>query len=149
MAVLRHLRDALPIQINFADAFDAREHVIHGLAAEANEFRANDSRNKIARHIENLLRRGAIESLTENRGHGAGKRLHFWAKRHANVCSAVFIHVQVNADRIRTFLIFAHIDKIKILVFARLPFLRVAGIRHERLASLIFRQRFKQIDDLV
>ena len=60
----------------------------------------------------------------------------------------VFIHVQVNADCVRALLIFAYIDEIKILALARLLPFRIVRIRNERFASLIFRQRFKKIDDL-
>ena len=54
--LLRHLRHALPVQPNFADAFYPREDVIHSLAAEAQQFRAHDARHKIAGQIQNLLR---------------------------------------------------------------------------------------------
>ena len=147
--MLRHLRHALPVQPDFADAFDAREDVIDRLAAEAHQFRADDARHEIARQIENLLRRRAIEPFAKNRRHRAGKRLHFRPERHANVRLAVFIHMQINADRVRAFLIFAHIDKIELLAFARLLFLRVVRVGNERLAPFIFRQRLKEIDDLV
>src|SRR5262245_51668322 len=89
----RHVRHALTVQINFADALYPREHVIHSLAAESHEFRADDAHHKITRQIENLLRRRAIESLAENRRHRASERLHFRAEGHANVCLAFFIDV--------------------------------------------------------
>ncbi len=52
---LRHLRHALPIQPDFANAFDAREDVINGLTAETHQFRADDAGDEITREIENLL----------------------------------------------------------------------------------------------
>ena len=48
---LRHLRHALPVQPNFADAFYPREDVIHSLAADAHQFRADNARHEITRQI--------------------------------------------------------------------------------------------------
>jgi hypothetical protein len=47
----RHLRHALAIEINFADAFDARQNVIHRLTADAHQFRAHNASHEIARKI--------------------------------------------------------------------------------------------------
>ncbi len=146
---LRHLRHALPVYPNFADAFYPREDVIHSLAAEAHQFRAHDARHKITRQIQNLLGTRAVEPLAKNRCHRASERLHFRAERHANVCLALFVDVQINADCVGAFLVFAHIDEIKILALTRLLSFRIVGVRNERLAPLIFRKRFKEIDDLV
>ena len=54
---LRHLRHALPVQPNFADAFDPSEDVIDCLAADAEEFRTHDACHEIVGKIENFLRR--------------------------------------------------------------------------------------------
>ena len=91
----------------------------------------------------------SFEPFAENRGHGAGKRLHFRTERHANVRPAVFIHVQINADRVRAILVFPHIDKIKILALARLLLLRVVRVRNKCLAPLILGKAVEEIDDLV
>ena len=56
----RHMRHALSVHPNFADAFYPREDVIDGLAAQPHEFRADNARHKITRQIENLLRRRAV-----------------------------------------------------------------------------------------
>jgi hypothetical protein len=146
---LRHLRHALPIEPNFADAFDACEHVVDRLTADSHQFRADDSPDEIARKIENFLRRRAFEAFAKNRRHGAGKRLHFRAERHANVRSTVFIDVQINAHRVCAFLVFPHIDKFKVFALTRLLFLRVVRIGHECFAPLVFRERLKEVDDLV
>src|SRR5207244_7844605 len=50
---------------------------------------------------------------------------------------------------LRAFLIFSYIDQIEILVLTRLLLLRVVRIGNERLAPLIFRERFEQVDDFV
>src|SRR6266700_4901673 len=63
---LRDFGHSLPIQIHFADAFDAREHVVNRLAADAHQFRANNARHEIARQIEDLPRRGAFETFAKN-----------------------------------------------------------------------------------
>jgi hypothetical protein len=47
----RHLRHALAIEINFADAFDARQNVIHRLTADAHQFRTYNASHEIARKI--------------------------------------------------------------------------------------------------
>ncbi len=146
---LRHFCHALPIKVNFADTFDAREHVIHRLAADAHQFRTHDACHEIARQIENFLRSRPFEAFAKDRGHRAGKRLRFGAKRHAEVCLALFIDLQINTNRISAFLIFSYVDKIEPLAFARLLLLRVVRVRDQRLAPLIFRKRFEEIDDLV
>jgi hypothetical protein len=148
-AVLRHLLHALSVEPNFANAFDAREYVIDGLAANAHQLRPNDAGHEIAREIENFLRRRAFESLAKNRRHRAGKCLHFRTECHANVSPAVFIYVQINADRVRAFLVFPHIDKIEVLALARLLLLRVVRVRDKCLAPLILGERLEEIDDLV
>ncbi len=145
---LRYLRHALAVEINLTNAFDAREHVINRLAANAHQFRADDARHEIARKIENLLWRRAFEAFAKNCRHGAGKRLHFRTKRHANLRLAVFIDVEINADRVHAFFIFTNIDEVEFFTFAWLLLLRVVRIGNERLAPLIFRQRFEEIDDL-
>ncbi len=146
-SALRHLRHALAVQPHLADAFDPREYVINCLAADAHEFRTNDASHEIAGKIENFLRSRAFESFAKNRGHRAGKRLHFRAKSHPNVRFAILIHVQINAHGVRAFLVFSHIDEIELLAFARLLLLRVVRVGHQRLAPFVFRQRFEQIDD--
>jgi hypothetical protein len=57
--------------------------------------------------------------------------------------------MQINAHRVRAFLVFAHIDKIEVLALARLLFLRVVRIGHERLAPLILGKRLEEVDDLI
>ena len=145
---LRNLRHALPVEPDFADAFDACEHVINGLTANAHQLRADDAPDEIAREIENFLRRRAFQSLAKNRCHGAGKRLHLRTERHANARSAVFVHVQIYADRVCAFLIFPHIDKLEVLALARLLLLRVVRISYECLAPLILGEHLKEVDDL-
>ena len=147
--LLRHLRHALSIEPHFADTFDSREDVINRLASDTDQFRAHNARHEVAGQIENFLRRRALESFAKNRRHGAGKRLHFRAERHADVRLAIFIDVQVNAHGVRAFLVFSDVDKVEPLAFARLLVLCVVGVGHERLASFIFRQRFKKVDDLI
>ena len=60
----------------------------------------------------------------------------------------IFVHVQVNAHGVRAFFVFSHIDQIKILAFSRFLILGVIRVGDERLAPLIFRQRFEEIGDL-
>ena len=62
---------------------------------------------------------------------------------------AVFIYVQINADGVRAFLVFPHIDKIEVLAFTRLLLLRVVRVRNKCLAPLILGKRVEDIDDLV
>ena len=64
------------------------------------------------------------------------------------MCLALIIDVQINADCVGAFLVFANIDEIKILAFTRLLVFRIVRIRNERLAPFIFRQRFKKVDNL-
>jgi len=59
----RHLRHTLAVQIDFTNAFDPRQDVIHSLAAESHKFRADNPRHKVTRQIENLLRRRTVEPL--------------------------------------------------------------------------------------
>jgi hypothetical protein len=67
------LRDhALAIEINFADAFDARQNVIHRLTADAHQFRTYNASHEIARKIQDLLRSRPFEAFAKNRGHRAG-----------------------------------------------------------------------------
>src|SRR5437016_10852363 len=146
---LRHLRHPLAIQVNFADAFDARQHVINCLTANADQFGTNDARYEVAWKIEDLLWRAALQAFAKDRGHRAGERLHFGPERHADVRFAVFIDMQINADGVHAFLVFADIDKIKTLTFARLLLLRIVRVGDERLPPLIFWQRLEEIYDLV
>ena len=148
MPVLRHLSHALPVEPHLADAFDAREHVIDRLAADAHQLRSHDAGYEIAREIENFLRRRAFESFAKNRSHGTGECLHFRTERHANVCPAVFIDVQINAHRVCALLIFPYIDEFEVLALARLLFLRIVCIGHERLAPFILGKRLEEVDDL-
>ena len=147
--MLRHLRHALPVEPHFADTFDSREDVINRLASDTDQFRAHNARHEIAGQIENFLRSRALESFAKNRRHGAGKRLHFRAERHADVRPAIFICVQVNAHGVGAFLVFSDVNKVELLAFARLLVLRIVGVGHERLASFIFGQRLEEIDNLV
>jgi hypothetical protein len=148
-AASRHLRHALAVQIDLADAFYPREDIINSLAAEPHQFRAHDARYKIIWQIQNLLRRRAVEPLAKNGRHRASERLHFRAEGHADVCLALVIYVQINANCVGALLIFSHIDEIELLAFAWFLLLSIVCIRNERLAPLIFRQRFKKVDDLV
>src|SRR5437899_8096631 len=66
---LRHFCHALPIEVNFADAFDARQNVIHRLAADTDQFRTHNASHEVARKIENLLRSRGFEAFAQNRGH--------------------------------------------------------------------------------
>ena len=63
LVFLRHLRHALPVQPDFADAFYPRKDVIDRLAADPYQLRSDDASHKIAGKIENLLRSGAFESF--------------------------------------------------------------------------------------
>jgi hypothetical protein len=65
------------------------------------------------------------------------------------VCPAVFIHVQINADRVCAFLVFSHIDKVKLFAVARLLVLCVVRVRNKSFASLILGERLEKINDLV
>ena len=147
--LLRHLRHALSIEPHFADTFDSREDVINRLASDTDQFRAHNARHEIAGQIENFLRSRVLESFAKDRRHGAGKRLHFRAERHADVRPAIFIDVQVNAHGVGAFLVFSDVNKVELLAFARLLVLRVIRVQNERFAPLIFRQRFKKVDDLI
>ena len=143
------LRDhALSVEIDFADAFDAGEHVIHSLAANSHQFAADDARHKVTRQIQDLLRRRAVEPLAKNRCHRASKRLNFRAKGHANVCLTLFVDVQINANCVGALFVFSHVNEIKILTIARLLPFRIICIRNERLAPFVLRQQFKKVDDL-
>src|SRR5438046_10582537 len=48
---LRHFCHPLSIQPDFADAFDARQNIIHRLAADADQFRTHNPSHEIARKI--------------------------------------------------------------------------------------------------
>ena len=48
-------RHALPVQPDFADAFDAGEDLIDSLAADAHQLSADDAGHEIARKVENFL----------------------------------------------------------------------------------------------
>jgi hypothetical protein len=147
--VLRNFRHALAVEVYFADTFDAREHVINGLAPDAHQFGPYDACHKIARKIQNLLWRRALETFAKNRRHGTSECLHFGTKRHADVRFPVLIDMQIHPHRIRAIFVLAHIDKIEILTFAGLLFRRVVRVGNKRLAPLIFRERFEEIDNLV
>src|SRR5947209_2216665 len=81
--------------------------------------------------------------------HRASKCLHLGAKRHANVRLAVFIDMQINADRVHALFILPDIDKVEIFASVRLLLFRIVRVRDERLAPLIFRQRIEEVNDLV
>src|SRR5215469_18075002 len=133
-AASRHLGHSLAIEPNLANTFYPREHIIYGLAADSHQFRPDDSRYKITRQIQNLLRRRAFEPLAENRSHRASERLHFPTESHANVRLALFIYVQINAYCVCAFFVLTHIDKVELLAFARFLSLCVVCIRNECLA---------------
>jgi hypothetical protein len=78
-----------------------------------------------------------FEPFAKNRGHGAGKRL-LRTERHANARPAVFIHVEISADRVRA-----------VLALTRLLLLRVVRVRNKCLAPLILGKQVEEIDDLV
>jgi hypothetical protein len=145
---LCHLRHALPVQPDFANTLYPCEDIINSLAAESHQFSADDARNEVTRQIQNLLRRGAVEALAKNGRHRASQRLHFRSERHANLCLALVIHVQINADCVGAFLVLPNIDEIKILALARFLPCRIICIRNECFAPLIFGKRFKEFDDV-
>jgi len=126
-------RHALAIEVDLANPFDPGQHVIGGLTAHTHQFGADNSGHEIARQIQNFLRGCAFKSLAKNRRHCPGKGLHFGPERHPNVGLAIFIDLQINADGVRAFLVFADILQIELLALARLLFPRVAGIGDERL----------------
>jgi len=136
---LRH-RHALAIEVNLANPFDPGQHVIGGLTAHTHQFGADNSGHEIARQIQNFLRGCAFKSLAKNRRHCPGKGLHFGPERHPNLGLAICIDMQINADGVRAFLVFADILQIELLALARLLFPRVVGIGDERLPPLLFRE---------
>jgi len=140
VCVLRHFGHALAVEPNFADAFDTRENVINRLAADAHQFRADDACYEIAGQIENLLRSRPLEAFAKNRRHRARQRLYFGAERHSNMCLSVFVHVQVNANRVRAVFVLSHINQVKLLVFARFLVLHTICVGNECLAPFILRQ---------
>src|SRR5205814_8351290 len=99
---LRHLRHALSIEPDFADAFNARQHVIDGLAADPHQLCRDYAPDESTLKIVNFLRRGALESVAKNRCHVARKCLHFRPERHPTVRPAVFIYVQLATNRVRS-----------------------------------------------
>jgi hypothetical protein len=60
---------------------------------------------------------------------------------------AFVIHLEINADRVRAFLVFADIFEREFFSSARLLFLRVVRVRDERFAPFDFRQRLEEVDD--
>ena len=140
---------ALPVQVDFTDAFYPSQNVINGLTADSHQFSADDARHKITGQIQNLLWRRAFETFAENRSHRSSKRLHFRAERHPNVCVALLIHTQINAHGVCALLVFSDVDEIEIFVVAGFLSLRAVCIRNERLAPFVFGQRFKQSNDLI
>src|SRR5437773_2678032 len=148
-AALRHLSHALAIKPHLADTFDAREHVIDRLAADPDQFGAYNAGHKIARKIENLLWRRAVETFAKNCRHRTGERLHFRTKCHPDVRFAVLVYMQINSNRVCAVFVFANIDEIEFFVFARLLLLRVVRVGDERFTPLIFRERLEEIDDVV
>ena len=145
----RHVRHPLTIQVNFADAFYPREHVINGLAAKPHQFGADDPRHEITGQIENFLRRGPVEPLAKNCCHRASEGLHFGTKRHSDMRPAILVHVQINADGVGAFLVFPNVDQSEIFALPRLLSLGIVCIRNQRLSPLIFGKRVKEFDDLV
>ena len=129
--------------------FDPRQHVIGRLTAHTHQLGADNSGHEIARQIQNFLRGCAFKPLAKNRRHCPGKGLHFGPERHPNVGLAIFIDMQINADGVRAFLVFADILQIELLALARLLFPRVVGIGDERLPPLLFRERFEKVDDII
>ena len=60
---------------------------------------------------------------------------------------AVIIDLEINADSVRAFLVFADVFEREFFARPRLLFLRVIRVGNERLAPFHFRQRFKKMDD--
>ena len=140
---------ALPVEVNFADSFDPRQHVVGRLAAHPDQLGADNPGHKIARQIEDFLRRGAVESFAKDRGHGAGEGLHFRPERHAQMGAALVIDLQVDADFVGAFFVFAHVFEVELFVRPRLLFRRAVGIGDEGLAPLHLRQLLEKIDDVL
>src|SRR5205823_14704970 len=92
---LRHLRHALSIEPDFADAFNARQHVIDGLAADPHQLCSDDVPDEITLMIVNFLRRRSLQSLAKNRRHGPSKYLHFPTNSHLDLHSTVLINVLI------------------------------------------------------
>src|SRR5437879_8503450 len=90
---LRHLRHALSIEPDFADAFNARQHVIDGLAADPHQLCPDDAPDEITLKIVNFLRRGALQSLAKNIRPGAGKMLNFRDESNTNECPVVSLQL--------------------------------------------------------
>ena len=147
LAQLSHFRHALAVEVNFADAFDPRQHVINRLAPDTDQLAPDDPGNEIARQLENFLRRPAVEAFAEDRRHGAGERLHFRTERHAKVRFAFIIDLEINADGIGALLVFANVFERKRFAGPGLLFLRVIRIGNEGLAPLHFRKRFEEAND--
>src|SRR5581483_8374757 len=60
----------------------------------------------------------------------------------------MLVHMEIDPDRVCAFLVFSNVHKIKWLAFARFLILRAVGVGNQRLASLIFRERFEKLDNL-
>ena len=144
---LSHLRLALPVDVNFADAFDPREHVINRLAPHPDELASDDPGHEIARQIENLPRRPAVEPFAQDGGHRPGQGLHFRAERHPKMRFPGVIDLEVNTDGIRAFLVFPNVFERERFAGARLLFLRVVRVGNESLAPLYLGQRFEKVND--
>ena len=54
--------------------------------------------------------------------------------------------MEIDADRVGAFFVFAHIDKVEGFAFARLLLLGVVGVGNKRLAPFIFRKRLEEIE---
>jgi hypothetical protein len=60
---------------------------------------------------------------------------------------AFVVHLEINADCVRAFFVFADIFERELFPSARLLFLRVVCVGDERFAPLDFRQRLEEVDD--
>ena len=82
---------------------------------------SHNASHKIARQIENLLRRAAVETFAKNGSHRPGKSLHFRAERHPDMRFALFIHLQINSHRVGAFFVLTDILELEFLACHAAP----------------------------
>ena len=68
------------VEVDFGGGFHAGEDVVDGLAAEADEFGADDFGDEVGGDLEDGVGGAVVEALAEDGGHGAGEGLDLGAE---------------------------------------------------------------------
>ncbi len=104
---------AAAVQPDLGGALHAREDVVDGLAALADEVGSDDLRHEVGFDFEDLLRSLALEAFAENGSHRLRQRLYLGSEGDAEVGFQILADLEKDANGVGAFLVLADVFEIE------------------------------------